>query len=181
MENDRAKSEITWKGAAFFDRVLDGSVWVGCIFVALSWLGVLVDIFMRKVFIKPQPWITELSTVLMLQLTVLPSAWLLRKGRHVIVDIVVQQIPKESRQFIHMITSFVFAAVCLFVTVVGGIATWKFFNLGYCFEGAIDIKMWLVTWAIPVGFFMLFIQFLREAYAYGRRKKDLGKWEGDIL
>jgi TRAP-type C4-dicarboxylate transport system permease small subunit len=174
-------SETTRKSLAFFDRLLDGSVWVGGILLAFCWFGVLFEIFMRQVFNRPQPGIDDISTVFMLYITVLPSAWLLRRGRHVIVDIVVQQINKKTRNFINITISIVFAAVCLVVAYYGGVATLRFFWRGFEISGNIQVKMWFVIWVIPVGFFLLAIQFVREAYAHWQRKKDLGVWEGDLL
>ena len=174
-------SEITRKSQAFFDRLLDGSVWVGGILLTFCWVGVLFEIFMRQVFNRPQPAVADISIVFMLYITVLPSAWLLRRGRHVLVDIVVERINKKIRNFINIIISIVFAAVCLVVAYYGGVATLRFFSRGFEISGNIQLKMWLVIWVIPVGFFLLAIQFVREAYAYWQRKKDLGVWEGDLL
>ena len=174
-------SDNSRKSTTFFDGVLDATVWAGGIFLTFCWFGVLFEIFMRQVFNRPQPGIDDISTVFMLYITLLPSAWLLRRGRHVIVDVVIQRMNRETRNFINIIISFVFAAVCLIVAFFGGVATLRFFNLGFEIAGNIQFKMWLVTWVIPVSFVLLFIQFLREARAYWRKKKDLGVWEGDLL
>jgi TRAP-type C4-dicarboxylate transport system permease small subunit len=73
-----------------------------------------------------------------------------------------------------MIVHIVGAVLCLFISFYSAKATWVNFVEGITFPKVLEVPRAPIMLAIPIGSFLLFIEFLRNAYQY------LRMWRGTI-
>jgi TRAP-type C4-dicarboxylate transport system permease small subunit len=151
---------------SIFDRILAWFFYIAGAFIVFIMLSVTVDIILRKVFSAPLHWVDEVSGYLLVYVTFLGSAWLLRNQKHVSVGIVIENVDPKIRALVGAITSFLIAAVCLVLTYFGVIATWEQHKNGIYTVSVLEWPVAPLVSVIPFGSFLLFIQLLRGAYGY---------------
>lgn len=161
--------ELSRKAGVLFDYVLRGTAFLACLVLAFAWLSVVFEIGMRGFLNRPQAWVLDYSSYSLLYLTLLGAAWLLKREKHVILDIVINQFNEKTRTLLNIVTSILCAVTCLFITWYGTKATWMLFQSGLYFFTEMRTLQWIVYCVIPVGSFLLFIQFLRRAYGHCER------------
>jgi len=163
------------KLGSVFDRLIDGLAYsTGGIFLFIM-IAVTADVCSRKLFGAPIQWVDEVAGYLLLYASFLGAAWLLKKEGHVSVDVVVERLNPRAQACLHMILSILIAALCLVMTYVGALTTLDLYRRGVFTVSFLEAPLALLVAVIPLGFLLLFIQFLRRAYTHlealkGRQK-----------
>lgn len=99
-------------------------------------------------------------------ITFLATAWLLREEGHVKMTIVLDGLSPRNQVRLNVITSILCAVGCLIIACYGAKVTLELFQVGYATWGVLTVPKFIILAVIPVGCFLLFIQFLRRAYRY---------------
>lgn len=150
--------------------VLAGSLLV---FVMLSTnLGVVA----RYIFHQPLLWVIEFTGYSLLFMTFLGAAWLLRRERHIMVDIVVDRLKPKAQTVIGTITSILCTLVFLVICWYGAKVVWTHFQKG-TFDSTMVIQFpdAYVLAIIPIGSFFLFVQSIRRTWGYLRQWRSSPK------
>ncbi len=108
-------------------RVMAGGSQLIIVYLMLS---VCADVALRYFFNRPQAWISETSEYLLLYLTFLGAAWVLRGEGHVIVDILVARVGSKTRSILGVISSLIGVFVCLVISWYGSVETLYHFKRG---------------------------------------------------
>jgi C4-dicarboxylate transporter, DctQ subunit len=135
-------------------------------------LLISADVVMRYFFNHPLENVDEITEHALLYLTFLSAAWVLKKGGHVQIDIIYNQLGPRLRAFLDLLNPLLGAAVCLALTWFSVDATWLAFKRGTVFATTWSLPRWPILMVIPVGSFLLFIQFLQEVYANVEKRKS---------
>ena len=148
---------------AIFDRILDllASL-IGGIIVIIT-LAVCLDVLLKYFFNLPIAGVEEVTEHLLLFITFFGCAWLLRKEGHVTVDFVLVMLNPKSRAFLGVITSLLGIFICLVLIWYGCKVTWLNFLKRYYFPTLLEIPKAPVFAIIPLGSFLLLVQFIRRA------------------
>lgn len=141
------------------------------IFVALS---ICAEVLMRYGFNRPIPWVVEISEYALLWITMLGSAWVLREGGHVRVDILLYFLSGNSLRWCGLLSAASGAVAALVLFVFGARATFTAFIRGSYKTTGIDVPTWMVTIVIPVGGALLLLRFLILFHEYWTRRRDFG-------
>ena len=100
-------------------------------------------------------WFVELPPVLVSWLVFPLLGPLLKKGQHIKVDFLTPILSKKFNIILFLLVNLVaFISACVFFKA-GYDATLLFFNLGQLLEIEIDVPIWWMYLAFPVGFFIL--------------------------
>ena len=100
-------------------------------------------------------WFIELPPVLVSWLVFPLLGPLLKKGQHIQVDFITSLLSDKSKKLLNISVNLVaFISACVFFKA-GYDATLLFFNLGQLLEIEIDVPIWWMYLAFPVGFFIL--------------------------
>ena len=91
------------------------------------------------------------------------------------MDLVLEQLSHRVRDWINVVTSILCAVLCLIITWRGMVVVWDYYQIDYIYEGSLVIPVFLLEGVIPVGFFLLSIQFLRRANGYFGRLRTSSK------
>lgn len=158
------------KKNSIFDLILDSLAFVGGALLILAMLAVSYDVVMRYFLHRPSLWIFEMTEYSLLYMTFLGTAWVLKKERHVRMDLVLNRLNPRSQALANVLTSIVGAIICLVIAGYGAKVTWAYVQYGYHSSSPLKFPQGPILAIIPVGSFLLFIQFLRRAHGY------LGQW-----
>ena len=131
----------------------------------LAMLAIIcADVLTRNVALPGLPrgvaWSNEVSELLLYLITLLAAPWLLRRGQHIRVDIVLRAIPPAKAWACEWLADVLGFLCCVWMVCYGTRVTWKSFA-----EGAMSIKT-LVTpewWSLaplPLAFTLLAIEML---------------------
>jgi TRAP-type C4-dicarboxylate transport system permease small subunit len=146
------------------DRLLDmihlAMAWAAAACILFMMLAICYSVILRYFWNKPVPWIVEVSSYLMLYITFLGTAWLLRQDGHVEVDLFLSGLKPRVRALLRGVTSLGGLAVGFILTWKGAAVTLDFYQRGVTMMGILSTPQCVLLAIIPVGGFFLFIEFL---------------------
>lgn len=139
---------------------------LSCALVVAILISVNLEIFMRAFFNIPLAWGVEGSQIGLLFITFLSAAWLLKRNKHISVDLVLFRIGPKSRAILNGITSILGAIIVSPLVWYGITVTIDHYRRGIFRTSSLNIPDVIVLWAIPLGSLLLFVQFVINAYGY---------------
>jgi TRAP-type C4-dicarboxylate transport system permease small subunit len=161
------------KANRIFDRILDLSALLAAVIAVVIMLGILADVLLRYIFKRPTGLVIEYSEYGILYFTFLAAAWVLRGEKHIKLDLVLNQLTPASRHLLNGLTSIIGAIIFLIIGWYAAQLAKHYFLTGDFMATVLRTPKFIVAAIIPVGSFLLFIQFLRRAYGY------LSTWRQD--
>lgn len=156
------------KTGVIFDRILGVGIYVAGVAVVYAWVTVCVDVVMRYFLGRPQLWVVQFSEYSLLYLTLLGAAWVLKREGHVKMEAVLSWFSPRTQLLINSITSIACAITCLVVAWYSAELAWSLFQRGIRIVAVIEVPRVVIVGIIPVGSFLLFIQFLRRTHGFLR-------------
>lgn len=162
--------KLLTKLGSIFDRILDFCCWLAGGLLIFAWLLTTVDVVMRYFLNRPIVGTFEMVEHILMLVTFLSAAWLLKEDGHVKVDIVLTMFSTRIQTLVNTITSIIGAIACIVVARYGAQVFWSVFQSGEAFPTRLGFPKAPIYFLIPAGCLMLFIQFLRRAYGYLRGK-----------
>jgi TRAP-type C4-dicarboxylate transport system permease small subunit len=157
------------KVTAIFDRVLDVMFIIAGILLIFSMLSIGAGIASRYFLGLPFGWVVEISSYILLYVTFLVAAWVLREDGHIAIDVVINLFDQKTRYRVDAVTSVIGAIVFLILTWYGAKVSWNLFKINYFTETLLELPKWIFIAIICVGSFIFSIQLLRRALASGMR------------
>lgn len=160
--------KLTSKFSAGFDGIVVSLAVLAAALCVLLMLGVSINVVLRYFFDKPLLGMETVSEYFLLWLTFLGTAWVLKRGKHVRIDIAVNRLNPKTQAELNIILSIIGAVIFLFITWYGAIACWDYIQRGVWLPQILRPRKGIVWAIVPIGSFVLAIQFLRNAYGYLR-------------
>jgi C4-dicarboxylate transporter DctQ subunit len=160
------------KPLSIFDRILNVMAGAAGLLLMLIMVFVCAEVVTRYLFNRPLGWVTEIGSYVLLYVTFLVAAWVLRGEGHVAMDTITNLFRPKTQLLIKAVTSAVSAFVCLVLAWFGLTVTWDLFRSGYFTPTMLELPKWFLTAIIFLGSFLLAIQFIRRTYAALRDWRD---------
>ena len=107
--------------------------------------------------------IDQISGTMLLWITFLGAAWVLRREEHITIDLVFSNISPEAQRWLGVVNSIICALVCLVLTVYGLTEVITSWQRGIRIPAEIEMPRYLNLMVIPLGTFFLWLQFMRRA------------------
>ncbi|MGI6093651.1 MAG: TRAP transporter small permease [Desulfitobacteriia bacterium] len=126
-------------------------------------ISISLEVFMRAAFNQPIRYIIEINEIIVLYITFLSAAYLLRNDSHVCVDLLLNRLKIKHSALLNCITSIFAAIACLIVTWFGFIVSHLHYSKGFIVQGTIFPRV-IVTIIVPIGCLLLTFEFIRRAY-----------------
>lgn len=161
-------------GSAIFDRITGLLALLGASLLTLMMLAVCWEVVSRYFLGRGIIWVIEFSEYNLLFITFLGTAWLLKKEGHVKMDIVLTRLNLKNQLLVNSVTSILGAILCLVIAWSGAEVAWDHLQRGLHQPTLIAPPDFPIFLIIPVGSFLLFIQFLRRSYGF------LGSWRASL-
>jgi len=144
------------------DKIFDFLAVVISLILVFMTLSIGYSIFARAVKLPGPLWIVQFNEYAMLFATFLGAAWLLSKGKHVSIELVVSHLSRQTQKVFAIIHSLLGMGLCAILCWYGTLTTIENFTRKVIHVQAVDVPMAYVLFVIPLGFFFLFLQFLRD-------------------
>ena len=155
---------MTATASDWYGRMLAGLALAGCAVLFAMMMVIVADVALRNIAVPGMPrglaWSNEVSELMLYLITVCVAPWLLRRGQHIRVDILLQALPGQLAWVLEWVGDTLGLACCLFMAWYGAKAAWASYA-----SGAVNIKT-LVTpewWSLaplPLVFVLLAIEML---------------------
>lgn len=152
------------RASALYGRLLEALALVACALLFFMMLVICADVLLRNVALLPRmrgvEWSNEVSEACLYLITMLAAPWLLRRGRHIRVDILLRAIPKRLAWVCEWICDCLALGCCLLLVVYGAQSA-----LASQAAGALSIKTlvtpeWWLLAPLPIAFLLLGIEVL---------------------
>ncbi len=146
-----------------FDSLLDaGAALSGALLVAVMLLT-SVKVFFRYGLREGLLGVDQISGTLLVYIAFLGAAWVLRREEHVTIDLLVTRLRPGHRRWLTCANSVLGALICLVVTVYGALEAVTSWQRGILIPAEIEIPRVINLGVIPLGAFLLSLQFMRRA------------------
>ena len=120
---------------------------------------VTADILLRNLTRTGFPWANEVSEYALYVITLLTAPWLLRRGQHVRIDLVLTLVPPRLAWLMEAAPTSLGFAVCLVMMRYGLKMTIDSAVLGSITIKNLVFPEWWLLWPLPVCFALLALEF----------------------
>ncbi len=163
----------------YYGKLLAGLALLGCLLLLLMVLFISTDVLLRNVRLIPGlvglEWANQVSESMLFLITMLSAPWILRRGQHIRVDIMLRALPNRLAWYCEWVADIVVLVCCLFMTAY----SWNALTASYG-SGSLAIKTlitpeWWSLAPLPVAFALLTIEMLfrmQRLYAAERGPRD---------
>jgi len=146
--------------ARCYGRLLDALMLVAQALLLAMTVMIGADVLLRNVGGGGLPWSNEVSEYILYLVTLLSAPWLLRRGQHIRVDILLRALPKRLAYGFEWLADLGGFACALYFVVYG----WRVAQASYA-AGAITLKTlvlpeWWMLAVLPLAFLLVAIEFL---------------------
>lgn len=146
--------------SAYFGRLLDALAVLAALTLLAMVVMITADIVLRNLTRTGFSWANEVSEYALYFITLLTAPWLLRRGQHVRIDIVLTCVPARVAWLLELATDGLGFAVCLLMMRYGIKMT-----VESAAHGSMTIKNllfpeWWLYWPLPVCFALLAAEFI---------------------
>ena len=154
-----------------YGRVLDGLMLVACLLLLAMTLLIGADVVTRNLGLGGIALSSEISEDILYLLTLLAAPWLLRRGQHIRVDILLRALPARIGWLLEWLGDVLGLACSLYFIWYG----WKVLAASYQ-AGAITIKTlvtpeWWLLAPLPLAFGLFAIEFLFRMHRLSRAER----------
>jgi len=104
-------------------------------------------------------WTVEISEYLQIYFVFLSAAWVLRKKGHVTLDIAVKNLGPTGRKVCAVAKGILGILVTTTLCITSTMITYEQMVLKISVIGALELPKWLILAPIPLGMFLLVIEF----------------------
>ncbi len=168
------KSNSIQKLQRMVDRGLNLLAWIAAFMLVGVILSVMIEVFLRSFFNRPQEWVVEISEYALLYITFLSAAFVLKKEGHIVVDLVTCRLSPDKRLFLSIVQYILISLVSMVFIYVGGKVTVDNFIRGIYNPTVLQIPIAYVLVIIPVGGFFLLVQSLIGLLTSYRKFRERG-------
>jgi TRAP-type C4-dicarboxylate transport system permease small subunit len=164
---------------AVYGRVLDALALIACALILGMTLMICADVFLRNVRIIPAAvgleWANEISEAMLFLVTLLTAPWLLRRGQHIRVDIVLRAVPPWLGWVFEWIVDTLGLGCCALIAWYSARAAWASFAAGSLSIKTLITPEWWLLSVLPLAFAALTAEMLfrmRRLYLGPRTPRD---------
>jgi len=151
---------------AFFDRLLGYLAAISFALLLLIMISVGVSVILRYLFSYSILWLQEVIEAAIVWICFLVSAWVLKRNKHVRMDLFIHQLNPKSQALVDAINSILCAIMCSILFWYGTKVTVYYFEKGLYRPGVLSFPFGVLTIVIPAGSVLLCIEFVRRTRHY---------------
>lgn len=149
-----------------FRSVVDAAstvgLWISGTFLAFTVVSITIDVFMRYYLNMPQVWLTEIIETMMLYITFLGGAWVVKEQGHVTVDILVARWTRKNQRRSSILSNLICIFVCVVLVVFGFRVAYDFYVRDVHSVSVLELPVYPMIVVIPVGALMMLCQFAAQ-------------------
>ena len=143
-----------------YGRFLDALAVLAALIVLAMVILVTTDILLRNLTRTGFAWAHEVTEYTLYLITLLAAPWLLRRGQHVRIDLVLAIMPPRVAWFMEALSDILGFAVCLVFVRYGAVMTYESWRLGSITIKNLVFPEWWLLAPLPVFFALIAIEFV---------------------
>jgi TRAP-type C4-dicarboxylate transport system permease small subunit len=161
-----------------YGRLLEVFAAVACALILGMTLMICADVLLRNVRVLPiagLEWANEISEAMLFLITLLTAPWLLRRGQHIRVDIILRAVPPRAGWLMEWAVDLLGLACCAMIAWYSARAAFASFKAGSVSIKTLVTPEWWLLIALPIAFTALTIEMLfrmRRLYLAERAPRD---------
>lgn len=148
----------------YYGFLLAGFAAAGAVFLFLMMVVICADVLLRNVplisGVRGLAWSNEISESMLYLITLFTAPWLLRRGQHIRVDILLRALPRYAAWLLEFVCDFLAFACSLAMAFYGLKATIVSYQTNAMTIKTLTTPEWWLLIAMPLAFFMLSIELL---------------------
>lgn len=160
-----------WKFTEKIEKLNRLLYFLSALAILTSALILTYEVLMRYLFRTPTIWEIEASVYLTIMATFLGSAYGLKDGAHIKIDLITRLLPASINSRLIIITSYFSLGFCLLLAWRGWAMWWEAFSKGWKSESLWGVPLGIPYFFLPLGMSLLSIQYLREIAKTQRLEK----------
>lgn len=142
-----------------FGKLLDALAVLAALILLVMVVLVTADILLRNLTRSGFPWANEVSEYALYGMTLLTAPWLLRRGQHVRVDLLLTFLPARVAWLMEALGDAIGFAVCVVLVRYGYHMAADSFRLGSITIKNLVFPEWWLLAPLPIAFTLLAIEF----------------------
>jgi len=146
--------------STFFGKLFDALAVVAALLLLAMVIVVTADIVLRNTTRIAISWANEVSEYSLYLMTLLTAPWLLRRGQHVRLDIILTLVPARVAWLMEAIGDLLGFAVSIVLVRYGFAMTYDSWRLGAITIKNLVFPEWWLLAPLPVAFALLAIEFV---------------------
>lgn len=146
--------------SALYGKLLDALAIIAALTLLAMVLIVTGDIVLRNTLNKGFVWANEVSEYALYMITVLTAPWLLRRGQHVRLDLVLTAVPKRVAIVMEAIGDILGFVVCLAMIRYATLMTLDAWRSGSITIKNLVFPEWWLLIPLPICFVLLAVEFI---------------------
>jgi TRAP-type C4-dicarboxylate transport system permease small subunit len=143
-----------------YGKLLDALAVMAALTLLAMVLIVTGDIVLRNTVSKGFVWANEISEYALYMITLLTAPWLLRRGQHVRLDLVLTAVPKRAAIVMEAIGDILGFVVCAAMIRYATLMTYDAWRNGSITIKNLVFPEWWLLFPLPICFVLLAIEFL---------------------
>lgn len=147
------------KLSSTFGRLLNALAIIAALILLAMVVMVTADILLRNLTRTGFPWANEISEYALYVITLLTAPWLLRRGQHVRIDLVLTFVPARLAWLMETASDVLGFAVCLVMMRYGLKMTIDSAMLDSITIKNLVFPEWWLLWPLPLCFALLAAEF----------------------
>lgn len=157
-----------------YGTLLNALAIVAALILLAMVLIVTGDIVLRNTVARGFVWANEVSEYALYLITVLTAPWLLRRGQHVRLDLILSAVPKRVAIVMEALGDIVGFVVCLAMIRYAALMTYDAWRSGSITIKNLVFPEWWLLLPLPVCFVLLAIEFIFRFHRLllNREKRD---------
>lgn len=158
-----------------YDKLLDALALAACGILFLMMIMICADVLLRNVALLPQVrglrWANEISEYMLFLITMLAAPWLLRRGQHIRVDVLLRAIPLNAGWYCEWAADAIAFVCCIAIAGFGTRAVYASYVSGTISIKTLVTPEWWSLAPLPIAFVLIAIEvvFRMHRLALGRR------------
>ena len=161
-----------------YGRLLEFFAAVACALVLGMTLMICADVLLRNVRVFPiagLEWANEISEAMLFLVTLLTAPWLLRRGQHIRVDIVLRAVPPSVGWLFEWAVDLLALGCCALIAWYSARAALASFKAGSLSIKTLVTPEWWLLSVLPIAFTCLTIEMffrMRRLWLAARAPRD---------
>jgi TRAP-type C4-dicarboxylate transport system permease small subunit len=143
-----------------FARLFDLFAAIAALLLLAMVAVVTADILMRNVFGIGFSWANEVTEYALYIITLLTAPWLLRRGQHVRIDMMLALVPPRVAWLCEAAADILGFAACIVLLWYGAAITLQSVRLGSLTIKNLVFPEWWLLWPLPLCFALLALEFV---------------------
>jgi TRAP-type transport system small permease protein len=143
-----------------FGRLFDALAIIAALILLAMVVTVTADIVLRNTLRTGISWANEVSEYSLYLMTLLTAPWLLRRGQHVRLDIILTLVPARIAWLMEAVGDLLGFAVCVILVRYGFAMSYDSWRLGAITIKNLVFPEWWLLAPLPLTFALIAIEFM---------------------